>query len=108
MTMTKIAGATRIFTGTKVFHMKSGNSAALLFTDSEYESLFGRAWNQAADVVAASNSDGNACGVHIDGTTHTSDGWHVVFDRPISDNWVRVTWAVILGSSPINLGQADG
>lgn len=105
--MTKIADATRIFTGTKVFHMTSGNSAALLFTDSEYESLFGRAWDEASDVVVASNADGDATGVHIDGTTHTQSGWHAVFDRTLSDNWVRVTWAVILGSAPINLGQAD-
>lgn len=107
MAMTKIADATRIITGTKVFHMTSGNNAALLFTDSEYESLFGRAWNQTADVVAASNADGSASGVHIEGTTHTSDGWYAVFDRTLSDNWVRVTWAVILGSAPIDLGQMD-
>lgn len=87
------------YVGSKVLNANNRTSV-LLFSESEFEEIFGRTFNASKDFVVPMNGDSSASGAHIDGCAHGTDsrgtGIFATFDRQVPAE-IRVNYIVVLG-----------
>lgn len=88
-----------VYAGTKVCNAANSTSV-LLFSDSEFNELFGRKFSSSKDCVVPMNGDLGATGAHIDGCSYGTDsrgtGIFVTFNQNVP-NQIRINYIVVLG-----------
>ena len=84
----------KLFFGTKV--VSSSGGEALLFSPSEFRSLFGREFSASSDVVLVMNGDGTANGGYLKSAYYSSAS-HNIWVAGGEDNALRVNYLVALG-----------
>ncbi len=88
----------KLFVGTKVVTVGTGENAARLWTQAEFAAAFGRAFDPARDFVGFMNADGAASGAHIQGPTYLSGELWMVQDITVGGpTATRVNYLVALG-----------
>ena len=85
----------KLFFGTKVVSSSGGES--LLFSPSEFRSLFGREFSFSSDVVLVMNGDGTANGGFLKSAYYSSTSHNIWVAGGEDNNNLRVNYLVALG-----------
>ena len=89
-----------IFVGSKVCNA-ANRTSVMLFSSSQFEEMFGRAFNAAKDCVVPMNGDMGATGAHVDGCSYGTDsrgtGVFATFNQSVPAE-IRINYIVVLGS----------
>ncbi len=87
----------KLFVGTKIVTVPTGENAARLWTQAEFATAFGRQFDPARDFVGVMNADGSASGAHVHGCTYVSGELWMVQNITVSVNTAtRVNYLVAL------------
>lgn len=90
-----------IIPGTKSFAAAATAAAQVLFTKSDFISLFGRAFDPDRDCIAVMNGSWHDFGHNVIGVAYNADDGdsiYVFFDTSVpKSKWVRVNYTVFLG-----------
>jgi hypothetical protein len=73
----------------------------MLFSSSQFEETFGRAFDASKDCVVPMNGDMGATGAHVDGCSYGTDsrgkGVFATFNQSVPAE-IRVNYIVVLGA----------
>lgn len=85
----------RVFTGTKVVQL-SNTSYGTVLSDSEYRSIVGRSFDQAADSVMAMNADVDALNAPVKGTSYVPSSRSIIFSLDSAKTGgIRVNYVIV-------------
>lgn len=89
-----------VFVGSKVCNAANSTSV-MLFSSSQFEETFGRAFDASKDCVVPMNGDMGATGAHVDGCSYGTDsrgkGVFATFNQSVPAE-IRVNYIVVLGA----------
>lgn len=85
----------RVFTGTKVVQLSNTGYGTVL-SDSEYRSIVGRSFDQAADFVMAMNADVDAMNAPVKGTSYVPSSRSIIFSLDnVKTGGIRVNYVIV-------------